>query len=180
MTRAFVAIPMPEDAAARLANLARGLTVGRRVGEENLHLTLAFLGEVTDEGLGELHDTLSGVRGAPVELRFTGLGVFGEDRPRTLWAAVAAEPGLLELQRQVERAARRAGLSPEARRFVPHVTLARFRGRQEDAGPLARFLGERGAATAPSLRAVAFSLMASRLRPEGAEYEELARYPLLG
>ena len=180
MTRAFVAIPMPEDAAARLAGLARGLTVGRRVPEENLHLTLTFLGDATDEGLEELHDTLSGIRAAPVELHFEGLGVFGEDRPRALWAAVAADAGLMALQKQVERAARMAGLTPEARRFVPHVTLARMKGWREDAGPLARFLTERGGASVPPLRAVAFSLMSSRLRPEGAVYEELARYPLFG
>jgi 2'-5' RNA ligase len=180
VTRAFVAIPMPEDAAARLAGLVRGLTVGRRVDEDNLHLTLAFLGDVTDEGLEELHDTLSAVRGAPVELRFEGLGVFGDDRPRAVWAAVAAEARLMELQKQVERAARKAGLSPEARRFVPHVTLARLKGRREDAGPLARFMSERGGGTVPPVRAVAFSLMSSRLRHEGAEYEELARYPLVG
>jgi 2'-5' RNA ligase len=180
VTRAFVAIPMPEDAAARLAGLVRGLSVGRRVPEENLHLTLAFLGEVTDEGLEELHEALSGLRAAPVELRFEGLGVFGEERPRAVWAAVAPEPGLLDLQRRVERAARKAGLSAEARRFVPHVTLARLKGRREDAGALARFLAERGAGSAPPVRAVAFSLMSSRLRPEGAVYEELARYPLMG
>lgn len=180
MTRAFVAIPMPEDTAARLAGLVRGLTVGRRVAEDNLHLTLAFLGEVSDEGLAELDEALSGIRAAPVALRFEGLGVFGEDRPRALWAAVAADPALAALQKQVERAARKAGLSPEARRFVPHVTLARMKGRREDAGPLARFLAERGGGSAPPLRAVAFSLMSSRLRPEGAEYEELARYPLFG
>jgi 2'-5' RNA ligase len=86
----------------------------------------------------------------------------------------------MELQKQVDRAARKAGLSPEARRFVPHVTLARLKGRREDAGPLARFLGERGGGTVLPVRAVAFSLMSSRLRPEGAEYEELARYPLVG
>jgi 2'-5' RNA ligase len=180
MTRAFVAIPMPEDAAARLAALVRGLAVGRRVPEENLHLTLAFLGEVTDDGLEELHDTLSGLRAAPVELRFEGLGLFGEDRPRALWAAVAADPGLAALQKQVEKAARRAGLAPEARRFVPHVTLARFKGRREDTAPLARFLEGRGGAPVPPVRAVAFSLMSSRLRPDGAVYEELARYPLMG
>lgn len=180
MTRAFVAIPMPEDAAARLAGLARGLTVGRRVPEENLHLTLAFLGEVTDEGLEELHETLSGLRAAPVDLRFAGLGTFGDDRPRALWAAVVAEPALATLQKDVERAVRRAGLAPEARRFVPHVTLARLKGRREDAAPLARFLEGRGGASVPPVRAVAFSLMSSRLRPDGAVYEELARYPLLG
>ena len=180
MTRTFVAIPMPEDAAARLANLVRGLSVGRRVPEDNLHLTLAFIGEVSDDGLEELHDALSGVRARPVELRFQGLGTFGDDRPRAVWAAVDADSALVDLQKQVERAARKAGLSPEARRFVPHVTLARLKGHREDAVPLARFLGERGAASPPPVPVVAFSLMSSQLRPEGAIYEELARYPLIG
>jgi 2'-5' RNA ligase len=180
VTRAFVAIPMPEDAAARLAGLTRGLTVGRRVPEENLHLTLAFLGDVTDEGLEELHETLSAIRAAPVELTFCGLGTFGDDRPRALWAAVAAAPELAALQKQVEKASRKAGLAPEARRFVPHVTLVRLKGWREDAAPLARFLADRGGAAVPPVRAVAFSLMSSRLRPEGAVYEELARYPLVG
>lgn len=180
LTRAFVAIPMPEDAAARLAALARGCPVGRRVPEENLHLTLSFLGDVSDAGLEDLHDTLQAIRSGPVELSFEGLGVFGDDKPRTLWAGVAAAPGLTELQGRVERAARRAGLAPEARRFVPHVTLVRMKGRREDAEPLARYLGQRVGATVPPVRAVAFSLMASRLRPEGAEYEELARYPMVG
>lgn len=180
MTRTFVAIPMPEDAAARLAGLVRGLTFGRRVPEENLHLTLAFLGEVPDAGLEDLHETLSAIRAAPLDLRFDGLGVFGDDRPRALWAAVAAEPGLALLHKEVERAARKAGLATEARRFVPHVTLVRFRRWREDAAPLARFLGERGGASVPPVRAVAFALMSSRLRPEGAVYEELASYPLMG
>lgn len=180
MTRTFVAIPMPEDAAARLSGLVRGLPVGRKVAEENLHLTLAFLGDVSDEGLEELHDALSGIRSGPLELKFEGLGVFGEDKPRAVWAAVAGEPGLSALQKQVERAARKAGLSPEARRFVPHVTLARLKGRGEDAAPLARYLGERGGGSVPPVRAVAFSLMSSRLRPEGPVYEELARYPMMG
>ena len=101
-----------------------------------------------------MHEALSSVRSGPVELRFEGLGVFGE--------------------------ARKAGVPPEARRFVPHVTLARLKGHREDADPLARFMSEKGAGTAPPVRAVAFSLMSSRLRPEGAVYEELARYPMMG
>jgi len=180
MTRSFVAIPMPEDAAARLANLVRGLPVGRKVREENLHLTLCFLGAVSDDGLEELHDALSSVRSGPVEVRFDGLGVFGEEKPRAVWAAVAPDPALVALQKQVERAARKAGVQPEARRFVPHVTLARLKGHREDAAPLAKFLGAKGAVSAPPVRAVAFSLMSSRLRPEGAVYEELARYPMMG
>jgi len=127
-----------------------------------------------------VHEALSSVRSGPVELRFEGLGVFGEARPRAVWAAVAPDPALTALQAAVERAARKAGVPPEARRFVPHVTLARLKGHREDADPLARFMSEKGAGTAPPVRAVAFSLMSSRLRPEGAVYEELARYPMMG
>jgi RNA 2',3'-cyclic 3'-phosphodiesterase len=180
MTRAFVAIPMPEDAAARLAALARGCPVGRRVPEENLHLTLCFLGDVSDAGLEEMHEALEAIRSGPVELNFEGLGVFGDEKPRALWAGVAAAPGLVELQGRVERSARRAGLTPEARRFVPHVTLVRMKGRREDTEPLARFLATRVVAAVPPVRAVAFSLIASQLHPDGARYEELARYPMIG
>jgi RNA 2',3'-cyclic 3'-phosphodiesterase len=180
VTRSFVAIPMPEDTAARLASLARGCPVGRRMPEDALHLTLVFLGDLTDAQLEELHEALSAVRSGPVEVSFAGLGVFGDDRPRALWAAVAPDPGLLALQRGVERAARGAGLRPEARRFVPHVTLVRMKGHREEAGPLAAFLGGRAGAAVPPLRAVAFSLMSSRLRPGGAVHEELARYPMTG
>lgn len=180
MTRAFVAIPMPEEVAARLSRLARGLPVGRRVREENLHLTLAFLGDVSDDGLEEAHAALAAIRAAPVELRFEGLGVFGESKPRALYAAVAPAPGLVELQQSVVRAVRRAGIAPEARRFVPHVTLARFRGFDSEAVALAAFLTAHGGAGIAPVRVVAFSLMSSRLRPDGAVYEELALYPLIG
>jgi RNA 2',3'-cyclic 3'-phosphodiesterase len=149
------------------------------VPEENLHLTLAFLGEVTDDGLEELHEALSGLRAAPVELRFAGLGIFGEGRPRALWAAVAAEPGLAALQKGVERAARKAGLAPR-RAASSRMSRSRGSGACGRRRPLAPFLEAPGGATVPPVRAVAFSLMSSRLLPEGAVYEELARYPLMG
>jgi 2'-5' RNA ligase len=180
VTRTFVSIPMPEDTAARLANLARGCPVGRRMPEDALHLTLVFLGDLSDGQLEELHEALSSVRSGRVELRFAGLGVFGEDRPRALWAGVEPDPELVALQRAVERAVRKAGLAPEARRFVPHVTLVRMKGRREDAAALSAFLVGRVGVAVPPMRAVAFSLMSSRLRPEGAVHEELARYPMAG
>ena len=56
-----------------------------------------------------------------------GLGLFGGDKPRALYAAVSPEPGLTDLQAEQERLVRRAGVEPERRKFTPHVTLARLR-----------------------------------------------------
>lgn len=178
MTRSFVAIEMPEPVAEALAHRVSGLRLGRPVPPEAMHLTLAFLGEVSDDGLEELHDALSAIRAPAPDIVFDAFGHFGDPRPRALHAAVRATPALVALQAAVLRAARRAGLAPERRRFVPHVTLARFRGREEDAAPLARFIGTLPRLDLPGFRALDFALIASELHPDGARYEVLAQYPL--
>ncbi len=170
MTRAFVSIPMPEDTAARLAALTRGTRGGRRVPDESLHLTLAFLGDQPDGRLEDVHAALGEIRAAPVEIAFTGPGVFGT--PPVLWIGVAPGERLVALHRAVLAALRRAGVQPEARRFMPHVTLVRFPARGGDAP----FPGDRTWAPVPPFQAAGFSLMASELRPDGARYEELASY----
>ena len=84
----------------------------------------------------------------------------------------------MALQAKLEQAARRAGAEVPARRFVPHVTLARLKGRQEDAAPLAEWLGARGSVSLPPARITSFTLFASHLGPDGPDYEALADYPL--
>lgn len=175
LTRSFVAVMLPEDVAARLAGLVRG-DAGRAVAPENLHLTLAFLGELEDSALEAVHESLASVRAAPVDIAFGPPGTFGRPAPRQLWLSVAPSPALSDLHRQVQRAIRDAGVTLERRKFVPHVTLARFGSR--GAPPMDRVLRDPGGPL-PSFRAAAFSLVASALRPDGPVYEELASYPLL-
>ena len=71
---------------------------------------------------------------------------------------------------------RSAGMTPVRRRFVPHVTLARFR--DGDEGGLPPFLSSHGALTLGPVPVTAVTLFASHLRPSGARYEALADYPL--
>jgi 2'-5' RNA ligase len=57
--RAFLALPIPEDTVAALCAVQARIPFGRPVPEDNLHLTLAFLGDVGEDVLNDLHDILS-------------------------------------------------------------------------------------------------------------------------
>jgi 2'-5' RNA ligase len=76
--RAFLALPIPVATLDALVAAQSRLAVGRPVPEENMHLTLAFLGEVSAGSLEELDDILSRHRCRPRTVNFGGLGTFGE------------------------------------------------------------------------------------------------------
>lgn len=178
--RAFVALDLPEDVLDALQALQPGLPVGRAMGRDTMHLTLAFAGEHPQERIEELHDELSRLSAPPFGLQLKGLGSFGGDIPSILFAGVEAEKALEGLARQVRSALRRAGLPVPRDKFRPHVTLARFRPRM---GPselelLNRFVAERAGFRAGPFPVTSFALYESLLHPEGARHRELARYPL--
>jgi 2'-5' RNA ligase len=98
------------------------------VAPENLHLTLRFIGEVDEHQAALVDAALSQIHRPPFELQISGCGIFAQRRgPEAVWLGVASTPPLTDLQAAIERAAVRAGLAPEERRFRPHITLARLR-----------------------------------------------------
>lgn len=184
--RLFVAVPLPEAvrrAAAALVDALRPeLPPARWVAAENLHLTVAFLGDQPDDRLGPLVASLAGgCRGvAPFEAALGEAGSFPDrGRARVAWIAFVAPAAALErLERAISGACRAAGAAPAGRtRFHPHVTLARCRGGW---GRTAR---RRWATAVPPGLGGAFpvgeaTLFESRLAPDGARYRPLARLPL--
>lgn len=124
--RAFVALDLPEPLITAVARLQAGLDVGRRVPEENLHLTLAFLGEVPERVLNDVAEAMMSLAAPAVEITLTGLDVMGGAEPALVCATVEAVPALVTLQEKVMRLCRVAGVDLDRRRFRPHVTLARF------------------------------------------------------
>lgn len=131
--RLFVAAELPADLRGALAAGAPDDTHWRPLPPESLHVTLAFLGELPDpapvvEALGE-------VGGAPITAEVGEAIVLPRRRPR-VHAVEVRSAGLVELQAAVASRLIAAGLyAPETRPFLPHVTVARARGRPVAASP---------------------------------------------
>ncbi|MDJ0822608.1 MAG: RNA 2',3'-cyclic phosphodiesterase [Paracoccaceae bacterium] len=178
--RVFVAIDLPDVAIAELVRLQNALAVGRLVPEENLHLTLSFLGEQSEEAVEAAHLALSGVRAAAFDLRLAGVGSFGKQVPQVIYADVAPCPALMDLAQRITRSLRTAGLMFEKRRFRPHVTLARLPRSMSghEAATLPDKLARLAAFQGTPFRVHSFQLYQSTLSPSGARHETLASYPL--
>ena len=180
MIRAFVGLPLAEEAADALEAAQAGMPCGRIVPYDNFHVTLAFLGEQPRTVLEDVHDALGEVRVPGFALKIEGLGMFGAARPRVLFAEMAAEPALARLHRKVLRAVREAGIELPRARFRPHVTLARFGDglRGEDAAEMQAFVARRICVRAGPFAVESFVLYRSHLGRAGPTYEVLAEYPL--
>lgn len=135
--RAFVAIEVPEPIRRELARHQAAFrhALGDQgdqvswVRPEGIHLTLKFLGEVPEEGVGRVIAALKSIgKFAPFSVEIRGFGFFPTaSRPRVLWAGVVVPPILGSLASQVDAALAGAGFERDDRAFTPHLTLCRFR-----------------------------------------------------
>ena len=176
MHRLFVAIRPPEDIRDLLIDAMDDSPEFRWQDDEQLHLTLRFVGEVERPMADDLASALGRIRAQPFELRIIGTGRFEQRSSGALWAGVEPRAPVIALAAKVERACLAAGLEPERRAFHPHFTLARWKGRRtrEVAGFLER---TRGLASDP-FEVDEFILLESHLSRHGAHYEQVANYPL--
>lgn len=128
--RTFIALELPADFADEVAAVARRLSAsleGRFLDRSSYHLTLAFLGDLSDAEVARAMDALDAAcAGAtPVPLAPDGLGKFGRPTDATLWLGLTPAPALLALAKRVreELAARDLPFDPKP--FRPHITLGR-------------------------------------------------------
>jgi len=179
MIRLFVALRPPLAIRDRLADLMDGVAGARWQDDEQLHLTLRFVGEVERPQAEDLADALAQVHAPAPVVALAGVGSFGaRGRADTLWAGVAPAEPLRHLHAKVEQACARAGLPPERRAYHPHVTVARL-PRSLGGGPDVAAWCARHAALASEAFALAhLVLYRSDLGRHGAVYEPVARWPL--
>ncbi|MDG1281851.1 MAG: RNA 2',3'-cyclic phosphodiesterase [Pseudorhodobacter sp.] len=179
--RLFLALDLPDAVRSSLAVQQFLLPIPDPVPPERFHITLCFLGEVTDLQAEALHERLEPLRFAPFSVELQGFGLFGKEKPRSVWAAVAPSPALIHLQGKLAQAARLSGLRLEARKFVPHVTLARFSALQmPDAPRLERAVIAPAGYRSGPIEVRGFHLYDSVLYAKEPHYDILASYPARG
>ncbi len=176
MHRLFVAIRPPRAVREQLLDLMEGMADARWQDEEQLHLTVRFIGEVDARTADDVDAALASVHHPKFELALCGLGTFERrGAPVALWAGVTPHDQLKALHKKIDHALARAGLEPERRTYLPHITLARF-GR--GAGPLGALVERSGGVSSEPFEVEDFRLYESRLTPSGAVYTVAARYSL--
>lgn len=177
MPRLFTGLEIPREVAFALSLKRGGLPGGRWIDPENYHITLRFIGDVDHATANEVTEALDRLaNGEAFTIRLAGLGSFGGDRPRALYAAVENNAALQRLQSAQERVLQRLGLEPEGRKFVPHVSLARLRGTSAD--DVARFMAFSGRFEPLEFRVGRFVLFSSRDSVGGGPYLVEQSYPL--
>jgi len=174
--RLFVAIRPPRAIRERLLAATGGISGARWQTDDQLHLTLRFIGEAAPRQAEDIDAALGSVRHAAFAIRLSRVGAFDKrGQPSAVWAGVAPAEPLAALHRKIDQALVRAGLEPEGRAFLPHITLARL-GRT--AGPIGGFLEQAGNLASPPFKVDRFTLFESDLTSERAVYSILADYPL--
>ncbi len=175
--RLFVAIELPEFVKESLSQLQEKIRQSgfpaKWSAAENIHLTLAFLGETPASRIEDIGRQLAdaAVGFPPITLWAAGLSVFpGVKRPRVLWTGVLGETDRLSrLQNRVKDNLSDIGFEKEDRRFTPHLTLARFKGKIDPENVIS-VISRYGDFASGSFRAGVLCLFESRLTPRGPVY----------
>lgn len=175
MIRLFVAIRPPPPIRDILLDLTEQEADLRWQSDHQIHLTLRFIGEVDRHQADDIGFALSTIRFPAFDLRLCGLGSFDHPRGGAIWSGITPKTQVMQLAAKVERACQSAGLAPERRAFLPHITIARWSGRRSS---VARdFLTGRDMPSIP-FTVSEFALYRSYLSRHGAQYEPMARYLL--
>lgn len=179
MHRVFVALRPPVLVCRLLEGTMAGVPGARWQSDAQLHLTLRFVGEVDRRVAKDVAVALGSLRAPVPEVAIAGVGRF-EHRGRTeaLWAGVTPHDALAALHRKVDRALVSAGLTPERRAYLPHVTLARLAGGAGAEVEVAQWLARHAALVSAPFAMPDLILFESRLGRAGASYEAVAEWPL--
>ncbi len=173
--RLFVAVELPSELRHRLHLLTRELPQDaiKAVEEENIHITLKFIGDVQVEKIKEITERLGKISFSPFRCAVRGVGVFpNQNYIRIVWVGLQNNEMLL-LAEEIEQALSGIG-KKEDREFVGHITIARVRRKID----VKDFLSKHANESFGDFYVSDFVLMESQLGREGPTYTVIKKFTL--
>ena len=181
LLRCFIAIEIPETIKKSIAAIIDNLKKSdvKWVSEENIHITLQFLGETEESLIPDIKGALYKIL-APYSsfyIKIAGIGSFPSGkRPRVIWVGMEESKPLISLYEDISSEMVKFGYKKEERGFTPHVTIGRVKSNR-NMGELLRRLEEFKDPDFPIFEVQNIKLMKSELKPSGAKYYTLAEIP---
>lgn len=174
--RLFVALRPPQDIRQYLRQIMSGVAGVYWQEDDQLHITLRFIGEVNYHQAQDIAAALGGLHAPMPEIRLSGVGQFEKQgRTQALWAGIAPAEPLRALHQKINMLLSSVGIAPETRAFLPHITLARM---SRHAGPPHGFLTANNHLSSAYFRCEHAILYESEMTRSGSAYLPVARYPL--
>lgn len=186
-TRVFLAIELPSGLLRNVAEIQNQLKIiikgnVRWVNPSNIHMTVKFLGDVFNEDLEKISNTLRICMKniSPFSLEAGKIGIFPNiKRPRIIWLGIGGDmESLLRFQVTVDKELRKCGFKPEERHSTPHLTIARIKETKELIG-LEKILEKRDNYNVGHFDVRGLTFFASNLTPQGAVYTKLEHFPFI-
>lgn len=177
MIRLFIAIPIDSEIRKKLGSLGGTIPGARPVPEDQIHLTLRFIGEVESNIFHDIREQLHELSSKPLQISVKGTGHFPpRGNPRVIWAGIEPAGDVIILRNRINTILSRCGIDPERRKFRAHITLARL----ENSPPerVAHFLTGNALLHSPPFAVDHVNLYSSKLTPDGAIHRIEGSYPL--
>ena len=186
MIRSFIAIPLPPKILDDLESAVRSLQElglsGRGVSRSGMHLTLKFLGDVSEDRLRAVALTLHKLANQipPFDVSLNDPDAFPHRKgARVVFVSIQRSRTLFRLQSAIEEELGALGLDRESREYQAHLTLMRLNSRRH-LSRLQDWFARGLQVTGMSFLVNRFNLYQSVLKSSGAEYSILESFPLLG
>lgn len=179
--RVFLAIEVPSEVRQRLAEVQERLRnttrSARWVAAGSIHITLRFIGEISENRREDIDAALTGLSWLPLSVAVQGVGFFpGTGSPRVFWAGLHCST-MSGLASEINSRLENAGFDSEKRAFRAHLTLARAKDHRLESG-LVKAAEEFAEIEFGKFTVDRFYLYQSTLRAGGSVYTKLKEYPL--
>ena len=179
MLRLFIALKLDTSIVEQLQNICFGIKNARWLPSDQIHVTVRFIGNCDESQFYAIQSALDSISLPAFDLAIKGVGHFPpRGNPRILWAGIQHSEGLLNLHHAVNKCLNNLDIEADRKKFHPHITLARFKGRTSPAA-IIPFLTQNNLFRIKPFIVTEFHLYSSILRREGAIHRIEESYNLL-